>query len=193
MRRCCGSCLRLQIVPAVRMLTLYLGQSFRVVETVVEGHVHVRRLVTQYGSEGRAVGREAPVTVMDVFAVCDGSLDSPLCGSRNPRRFLVRLPPAARARPAPEDSLRTEFAFYERAHGGFHRRVVRRAVGFEENLAASLQAERVRHWLVAAQQPQRRGEEPVRAEVLACLHLSHPEPQCLEPAELVSGEVGIAA
>src|SRR5829696_5615539 len=168
MQRCCGSCLRLQIVPAVRMVALRLRQSMRVVEAIVEVNVYVRRLVTQYAPEGGAVGREAPVMVVDVFAICEGSLDSRLCGSRNPRRFLVRLPPAACARPAPEDSLRTELASYELAHGGFHRRVVRRAVGFEENLAASLQAERVRHWLVAAQQPQRSGEEPVRAEVLAC-------------------------
>jgi hypothetical protein len=76
MRRCCDSCLRLQIVPAVRMLALCLRQSIRVVEAIVEVNVYVRRLVTQYGPERRAVGREALVTVVDVFAVHDGSIDS---------------------------------------------------------------------------------------------------------------------
>jgi hypothetical protein len=60
------------------MLALCLGQSIRVVEAIVEVNVYVRRLVTQYGSEGRAVGGEAPVTVVNVFAVRDGSLDGSL-------------------------------------------------------------------------------------------------------------------
>jgi hypothetical protein len=65
-------------MPAVRMLALSLRQSIRVVEAIVEINVYVRRLVTQYGSEGRAVGGEAPVTVVNVAAVCDRGLDGRL-------------------------------------------------------------------------------------------------------------------
>jgi hypothetical protein len=56
MRRCRGSYLRLQIVPAVRMMALSLRQSSRAVEAIVEVSVHVLSLMTQYGSQGRAVG-----------------------------------------------------------------------------------------------------------------------------------------
>lgn len=55
------------------MLALCLRQSIRVVEAIVEVNVYARRLVTQYG---RAVDREALVTVVDVSAVHDGSIDS---------------------------------------------------------------------------------------------------------------------
>jgi hypothetical protein len=44
------------------MLALCLRQSIRVVEAIVEVNVYVRRLVSQYGSERRAVGREALVS-----------------------------------------------------------------------------------------------------------------------------------
>src|SRR5688572_32588101 len=78
---------------------------------------------------------------------------------------MIRLPPTSTLFPyttlfrsAPENALRAELAFYELAYGSLHGRVVRRAEGFEEDPASSLQAERVWHLLVAAQQTQRSEE-----------------------------------
>src|SRR5215213_11838226 len=81
-RRTHATLLRFMSAPPDRASGPYAGvvspTEHQVVEAIVEVNVYVRRPVTQYGSERRAVGREALVTVVDVFAVRDGSIDSRL-------------------------------------------------------------------------------------------------------------------
>src|SRR5215212_11302774 len=57
------------VVPPGLMPALGLAQRLWAVEAVVEVRVQVVGLVREYGAERAAVGREAPVPLVDVLAV----------------------------------------------------------------------------------------------------------------------------
>src|SRR3712207_4263111 len=134
------------VVPPGPMLALGLAQRLWAVEAVVEVRVQVVGLVREYGAERAAVGREAPVPLVDVLAVGYRGGYGLVGVWRDACLHPCPVLPARGGTPVAERALPLlVLVVHEGKHRLFHVAVVGWAEGLYERLAVTFQSHRCGH------------------------------------------------